>query len=186
MGKTARGPLVILATDPGHASAAAALLECHGKLIICRRLEVLRTVKNPNVRVMDDEDRRLREYCDMLGRVRGDAVIEVLAYEWYRPFKAADGEYQVAHGRTVAKSEGVAIGYAVAIGAKSVPVDPARPKRILKASSKKDVSTVLEARIQGLTQLLDRAGRSGHHGSDAVGIGYTAMVDFYKKAAGAT
>lgn len=105
--------------------------------------------------------------------------IDVLAYEYYRPFQTARGQHTAARGRLVSKAEGAVIGYGLTIGARTIPVDPTEPKRLLGAYSKATVSQVLEAKIEGLTELLDHAGRAGFHGSDAAACAYVVMVKIF-------
>lgn len=134
-------------------------LECVPGRIIARGLVVVRTSPNRDYSAALDEDIRLRAVVHALEDVRDGDPIDVLAYETYRPFQrqGADGKAQhtAAHGRLVSMSVGAIVGWGLAIGARTVPINPDEPKRILRAHSKAAVSQVLEAKIEGLTELLD-------------------------------
>lgn len=172
-------PLVILGVDSGMATCGVCLLICHGDRVVAEGLAVVRTKQNKRFKAMVDEDIRLRSVVKALYDVAGHDI-DVLAYEYYRPFQTASGQHTAARGRLVSKAEGAIVGYGLAIGARTIPVDPAEPKRLLGAHSKADVSQVLEAKIEGLTELLNQAGRAGFHGSDAAACAYVGMVKIFK------
>jgi len=187
LGSEVKDRLVILGVDPGIASMGVCLLACFGDRIVAKRVIVVRTELDRRFKAAVDEDRRMRKIAEALlaAHTRG-YTIDIVAYEYYRPFQQSGGKHTAARGRLVAKAEGVVVGYANAIGALTVPVDPRDPKRELGARCKAAVSQVLEAKIEGLTELLDAAGRTGYHGSDAAGCAYVAMIKAFKAARGTT
>lgn len=181
-------PLVLLGVDSGMATCGVCLLVCHGDRVVAEGVIVVRTKQNKRYKAMVDEDIRLRAIGQALDDMRAGRDIDALAYEYYRPFQKKGEQcpackrapHTGARGRLVSKGEGAVIGYGLAIGVRTIPVDPAEPRRILNAHSKAAVSQVLEAKIEGLTALLDQAGRSGFHGSDAAACAYVGMVKIFE------
>lgn len=172
-------PLVIIGVDSGMATCGVCRIACQGDRIVADYVAVVRTSPLRRFTAAVAEDMRLREVAGALQAAQYGQHIHALAYEYYRPFQRTDGTHSAARGRLVSKAEGVAVGFGLAIGARTIPIDPAEPKRWLGAHNKADVSQVLEARIDGLTELLDQAGRTGYHGSDAAACAYMGMIKIF-------
>lgn len=175
-----RKPVTIIGVDSGLATCGMCRIHCYGDRIEATGLIVVRTSLDKRYKASVDEDRRLRVIGNDLGVLvaAGDRP-DIIGYETYRPHKNS-GEWETGNGRKVAMAVGVVQGYGQAIGALTMPIDPAEPKRLLGAHSKEAVSRVLEAKIDGLTELLDSAGRAGFHGSDAAAVAYAVMVKIFK------
>jgi Holliday junction resolvasome RuvABC endonuclease subunit len=176
--------LHILGIDGGMATMGLCLIEAKGRTVRAIDAAVVKTAKNSRYSAAADENRRHNELARALGAFIEGHRVDVAAVEYYRPFKANDGDdqYRVANGRLVSAATGGALWYMAGRGARTVLLRPDQVKSAIGVTDKPGVATVMEARIDGLAPILDRVGRTGYHATDAAVLAYVAMMEIYKAA----
>lgn len=187
--------LRVMGVDPGWANMGIVVLEqtIGGpvKCLLAKHIKTESENKKAKIRVSVDDARRLKEIWYAIALAAEEAgPIQAISAEAYAPFKGRMGgnAWKSAMGYAVVHCYGFSQNILVHPG---LPSDLKRGFGLSKSASKDEVGDALQAKIEGLREILYAPRKVGgsllnipegshEHVTDAAGHAFLGLMDIYK------